>query len=165
MAADAGRGQGRRGRTPRPGRSPGLPSQVAAGNGPQQRTRRGRPPQAAALQGESRARLRVPPEGLGPCEEAPGWPVLATPVGPEGGTDAALLQASQEPHSPVDPGCRWSKHPAARRPVGLEKPARLAAWALRTVGGVLVAAVIPRQVRLSRRDQHQPHGQLGPGCR
>ena len=45
-----GRGQGRRGRTPRPWRYHGLHSQVEAVSVPQKRTRRGRPPQAEAPQ-------------------------------------------------------------------------------------------------------------------
>jgi hypothetical protein len=154
---------GRRGRTPRPWRSPGLPSQVDAVHVPPQRTRRGRPPQAEGPQGESGSRLRGPPEALGPAEEAPGWPVLATLVGPEGGTDAEGLQADQEQHRTVAPGLRWSKNPAAIRPVRLAQPARMAAVALLTVGGWRVSAVRQRQVRLSLR-AHTPHipGKQGP---
>jgi hypothetical protein len=53
---------------------------------------------------------------------------------------------------------RWSKHPAAMAPVGLEKPERIAAWAMLTVLGLLVYRVIQRQVRLSRctHDQQLP---------
>src|SRR5262249_11197621 len=93
MAAYAGRGQGRRGRQPRPGRDPGRRYQVEAVRVPHTRTRRGRPPKAEVPQGEVRSRLRGHPEALGPAEDTPGWTVLATPVGPAGCTDAELLQA------------------------------------------------------------------------
>src|SRR5512132_2956593 len=73
IAEYAGRGQGRRGRKPRPWRYHVLHYQV-----------------------ESCYRLRVHPEALVPSEEAHGWTVLATTVGPEGCTDAELLQAYQE---------------------------------------------------------------------
>jgi hypothetical protein len=93
LAADEGRGPGRRGRHPRPGRSHGLHYPGEAVSVPQQRTRRGRPPTAEAPPVEVRSRLRVQPEALGPAEAAHGWTVLATTVGPEGGTAAELLQA------------------------------------------------------------------------
>jgi hypothetical protein len=69
-------------------------------------------------------------------------------VGPEGCTDAELLQAYQEQHITVEPGFHWIKNPAAISPVWLEKPARIAALAMLTVVGLLVYAVIQRQVRL-----------------
>jgi transposase len=59
-----------------------------------------------------------------------------------------MLQAYQEQHITVEPGFRWLKNPAAISPVWLEKPERIAALALRTVVGLLVYAVIQRQVRL-----------------
>jgi len=40
-----------------------------------------------------RYRLVVPPEALVPSADAHGWTVLATPVRPEGCTDAELRQA------------------------------------------------------------------------
>jgi hypothetical protein len=158
MAEDDGRGQGRRGRTPRPWRSPVLHSRVEASRVPQKRTRRGRPSQAEAPQGEGRARLIVAPEALVPSEDVHGWTVLATTRQPAGCPDAARLQAEQAQHSPVEPGVRWLKNPAAISPVWREQPARIAAWAMLTVVGVLVSAVIPRQVRLSLRahDRHIP---------
>jgi hypothetical protein len=55
----------------------------------------------------------------------------------------------------VDPGCRWIKNSAAISPVWLEKPERIAALAMFTVVGLLVYAVIQRQVRLSLRDHNQ----------
>jgi transposase len=63
-----------------------------------------------------------------------------------------MLQAYQEHHITVEPGFRWIKHPAAISPVWLEKPERIAALAMLTVVGLLVYAVIQRQVRLSLRD-------------
>src|SRR5438874_10692042 len=147
-----GRGQGWRGRTPRPWRYHGLHSQVEAVSVPQKRTRRGRPPKAEAPQVAVRYRLVVPPEALVPSEDAHGWTVLAITVRPEGCTDTELLQAYQEQHITVEPGCRWIKNPAAISPVWLEKPERIAALAMLTVVGLLVYAVIQRQVRLSLRE-------------
>lgn len=163
IAEYEGRGQGRRGRQPRPWRYHGLHYQVEAVSVPQKRTRRGRPPKAEAPQVEVRYRLRVHPEALVPSEDAHGWTVLATTVGPEGCTDAELLQAYQEQHITVEPGFRWIKNPAAISPVWLEKPARIAALAMLTVVGLLVYAVIQRQVRLYLRvhDQRVP-GNKGP---
>jgi sterol desaturase/sphingolipid hydroxylase (fatty acid hydroxylase superfamily) len=63
----------------------------------------------------------------------------------------------------VEPGCRWIKNPAAISPVWREKPARIAALAMLTVVGLLVYAVIQRQVRLSLRDhERQIPGNKGP---
>jgi hypothetical protein len=103
------------------------------------------------------------PEALVPPEDAHGWTVLATTVGPEGCTDAEMLQAYQEQHITVEPGFRWIKNPAAISPVWLEKPARIAALAMLKVVGLLVYAVIQQQVRLSLRD-HDRHipGNKGP---
>ena len=159
----AGRGQGRRGRKPRLWRYHTLHSQVDAVSSPKKRTRRGRPPKAEAPEVEVRYRLVVPPEALVPPEDAYGWTVLATTVGPEVCTDAEMLQAYQEQHITVEPGFRWIKHPAAISPVWLEKPARIAALARLTVVGLLVYAVIQQQVRLYLRehDRHIP-GNKGP---
>jgi len=132
-----GRGQGRRGRKPRPWRYQVLHYRVEAVNVPKKRTRRGRPPKAAAPQVEVRYRRVVPPEALVPSEDAHGWTVLATTMPPEGCTDAEMRQAYQEQHSTVEPGCRWIKHPAAIRPVWLEKPERMAAFARLMVVGLL----------------------------
>jgi transposase len=143
-----GRGQGRRGRKPRPWRYHVLHYRVEAVGVPQKRTRRGRPPKSEAPQVEVRYRLVVHPEALVPSEDAHGWTVLATTVRPEGCTDAELLQAYQEQHITVEPGFRWIKNPAAISPVWLEKPERIAALAMLTVVGLLVYAVIQRQVRL-----------------
>jgi len=150
MAEDEGRGQGRRGRQPRPWRYQVRHEQGEAGRVPRKRTRRGRPPKAEAPQVEGRSRLVVPPEALVPSADAHGWTVLATTLPPEGCTDTELLQAYQAQHSPVAPGFRWSKPPAAISPVWLETPARIAAVAMLTVVGLLVSAVLQRPRRASQ---------------
>ncbi len=159
----AGRGQGRRGRTPRLWRYHVLHYQVEAVSTPKKRPRRGRPPKAEAPQVEVRYRLHVHPEALLPSEDAHGWTVLATTLRSEECTDVEMLQAYQEQHITVEPGFRWIKNPAAISPVWLEKPERIAALAMLTVVGLLVYAVIQRQVRLYLRDhdQHIP-GNKGP---
>jgi hypothetical protein len=158
-----GRGQGRRGRTPRLWRYHALHYRVEAVSSPKKRTRRGRPPKAEAPQVEVRYRLVVHPEALVPPEDAHGWTVLATTVQPEVCTDVEMLQAYQEQHITVEPGFRWIKNPAAISPVWLEKPERIAALAMLTVVGLLVYAVIQRQVRLYLRDPHQRvPGNKGP---
>src|SRR5262245_16716147 len=159
IAEYEGRGQGRRGRKPRPWRYHVLHYRVEAVNVPQKRPRRGRPPKAEAPQVEARYRLGVRPEVVIPSEDTHGWTVLATTVGPEKCTDTEMLQAYQEQHITVEPGFRWIKHPAAISPVWLEKPERIAALAMLTVVGLLVYAVIQRQVRLYLRD----HDQQVPG--
>jgi transposase len=88
-------------------------------------------------------------------EEDNGWAVLATTVPTEACADAEILQVYQEQNTTVEPGFRWSKHPAAIAPVWLEKPERIAALARRTVLGLLVYSVLQRQVRLSLRT-HDP---------
>ena len=100
----------------------------------------------------------VHPEALGPSQDAPGWTVLATTVPPAVGADTEMLQAYQEQKTTVEPGFRWSKHPAALSPVGLEKPERMAALAMLTVVGFLVYAVLQRPVRryLREHNQHLP---------
>jgi hypothetical protein len=155
IAEDEGRGQGRRGRTPRPWRYHGLHDRVEAVRVLNKRTRRGRPPPAEAPQVEVRYRRVVPPAVLTPAADAHGWTVLATTGQSDVCTDAALLQADQEQHSTVEPGLRWIKNPAAIAPVWLEKPARIAALAMLTVVGLLGSAVIQRQVRLYLHD-HDP---------
>src|SRR5919199_1840658 len=88
-----GRGQGRRGRKPRPWRYHNLHYQVEAVSVAQKRPRRGRPPKAEAPQVEVRSRLGVRSEAVVPSEDAPGWTVLATTVGLEKCTDVEMLQA------------------------------------------------------------------------
>ena len=159
IAEYAGRGQGRRGRKPRPWRYHVLHYQVDAVSVPKKRTRRGRPPKAEGPQVEVRYRLVVHPEVLVPSEDAHGWTVLATTVQSDVCTDVEILQAYQEQHITVEPGFRWIKNPAAIAPVWLEKPERIAALAMLTVVGLLVYAVIQRQVRLYLHD----HDQQVPG--
>src|SRR5215467_8672833 len=158
-----GRGQGRRGRTPHPWRYHALHYRVEAVHGPKKRTRRGRPPKAEVPQVEVRYRLVAHWETLVPSEEAYGWTVLVTTLRPEVCTDTEMLQAYQEQHITVEPGFRWIKNPAAISPVWLEKPERMAALAMLTVVGLLVYAVLPRQVRLSLREHdRQVPGHKGP---
>ena len=158
-----GRGQGRRGRPPRLWRYQVLHYQVEAVRTPKKRTRRGRPPKAEVPQVEVRSRLVVHPEALLPSEDAHGWTVLATTLRSEECTDIEMLQAYQEQHITVAPGVRWIKNPAASSPVWLEKPARMAALAMLTVVGLLVYAVIQRQVRRHLRDHDQQvPGNTGP---
>src|SRR5262249_60928432 len=122
-----GRGQGRRGRTPRPWRSHVLHYHGEAVSTPKKRPRRGRPPKAEAPQVEVRSRLVVHPEALLPAEDAHGWTVLATTLRSEACTDVERLQAYQEQHITVEPGFRWIKHPAAITPVWPEKTPRISA--------------------------------------
>ena len=110
-----------------------------------------------------RSRLRVHVDALVLAPEAPGWTVLATTVAPEVCTDTELRQAYQEQQTTVEPGCRWIKNPAASSPVWLEQPARIAAFAMLTVVGLLVYAFIQRPVRLSlRAHDKQVPGNKGP---
>jgi transposase len=155
----AGRGQGRRGRRPRlwqyhAVRYGGAPETRRA-----RRTRRGRPANTESPPTETCYRLVVEVEALDRAQEENGWTVLATTVPPEGCSDAEILHAYQEQHTSVEPGFRWIKNPAAISPVWLEKPERIAALAMLTVLGLLVYAVIQRQVRLYLHT----HGQRLPG--
>jgi transposase len=158
-----GRGQGRRGRKPHPWRYHALHYRIEAVSAPQKRTRRGRPPKTERPPVEVRYCLHVSSEAVVPAEDAHGWTVLATTLRPEACTDTEMLQAYQEQHITVEPGFRWIKNPAAISPVWLEKPERIAALAMLTVVGLLVYAVIQRQVRLYLRDQaRQIPGNKGP---
>jgi transposase len=94
-------------------------------------------------------------EAVARAEDENGWTVLATTIGGEACTDAEIFQAYHDQHSAVEPGFRWIKNPAAIAPVWLEKPERIAALAMRTVVGLLVYALIQRQVRLYLHDQRQ----------
>jgi transposase len=159
IAEYEGSGQGRRGRRPRPWRYHALHYRVEAVKQRQKRTQRGRPPKTELPQDSVRYRLRIEVEAHVPSADTHGWTVLATTVGAESCTDAELLQAYQEQHTSVEPGFRWIKNPAAISPVWLEKPERIAALAMLTVVGLLVYAVIQRQVRLYLR----AHAQRLPG--
>jgi len=136
VAEYEGRGQGRRGRKPRPWRYHALHYRVEAVSVPKKRTCRGRPSKAEAPQVELRYRLVVHPEALVPSQDAHGWTVLATTVPPEVCADTEMLQAYQEQNTTVEPGFRWIKNPAAISPVWLEKPERIAALAMLTVVGL-----------------------------
>src|SRR5215468_2051451 len=166
IAEYEGRGQGRRGRKPRPWRYHALHYRVEAVTQRQKRTQRGRPPKTELPQDTVRYRLRIEVEAHVPSADTQGWTVLATTVGAESCPDAELLQAYQEQNTSVEPGFRWIKNPAAISPVWLEKPARIAALAMLTVVGLLVYALIQRQVRLylCEHDQQIP-GNKGPTAR
>ena len=166
IAEYEGRGQGRRGRKPRPWRYHALHYRVEAVTPRQKRTQRGRPPKTELPQETVRYRLRIEVEAHVPSADTQGWTVLATTVGAESCPDAELLQAYQEQYTSVEPGFRWIKNPAAISPVWLEKPARIAALAMLTVVGLLVYALIQRQVRLylCEHDQQIP-GNKGPTAR
>jgi len=143
-----GRGQGRRGRRPRPWRYHTIRYGIVAESRPTRRTRRGRPATMDPPRTESGYHVVVEVEVLSNPEEDNGWTVLATTVRPEGGTDTEILQAYHDQNTTVEPGFRWIKNPAAIAPVWLEKPERIAALAMLTVLGLLVYSVIQGQVRL-----------------
>jgi hypothetical protein len=123
------------------------------------RPRRGRPAKTAPSLTEAGYRWVGEVEARSNPEETNGWTVLAPTVRSEEGPEADIFQAYQEQNTPVAPGFRWSKNPAAMSPVWREKPERIAALAMRSVIGLLVYTVIQRQVRLSLRT----HGQQIPG--
>jgi transposase len=154
-----GRGQGRRGRRPRPWRYHVVRYRMVADTRRTRRARRGRPAKTDPAPTEAGYRLVVEVEVLRHPEEDNGWTVLATTVRPEEGTDTEILQAYQDQTTTVEPGFRWIKNPAAIAPVWLEKPERIAALAMLTVIGLLVSSLIQRQVRLYL----QTHGQQVPG--
>jgi len=159
IAEYEGRGQGRRGRRPRPWRYHTLRYGIVAASRRTRRTRRGRPAKTDPPPTESGYRLVVEVDALPNTEEENGWTVLATTVRAKTCTDADILQAYQEQNTTVEPGFRWIKNPAAISPVWLEKPERIAALAMLTVLGLLVYSIIQRQVRLSLRT----HAQQIPG--
>jgi transposase len=155
MAEYEGRGQGRRGRRPRPWRYHTVRYGIVAESRRTRRARRGRPAKTDPAPTESGYRVVVEVEVLRNPEEDNGWTVLATTVHPEEGTDTEILQAYQDQTTTVEPGFRWIKNPAAIAPVWLEKPERIAALAMLTVIGLLVSSIIQRQVRLYLRNQDQ----------
>jgi transposase len=158
VAEYAGRGQGRRGRRPRPWRYHVVRYRSVADTRRTRRARRGRPAKADPPPTEAGYRLVVEVEPLANFEEDNGWTVLATTVSAEACADAEILQAYQEQNTTVEPGFRWIKNPAAISPVWLEKPERMAALAMLTVVGLLVYTVIQRHVRLHllTHDQQVP---------
>src|SRR5499433_129523 len=151
IAAYEGRGQGRRGRQPRPWRYHTLRYGIVAESRRPRRVRRGRPAKTDPAPTEAGYRLVVEVEVRRHPEEDHGWTVLATTGRPEEGTDTEILQAYQDQTTTVEPGFRWIKNPAAIAPVWLEKPERIAALAMLTVIGLLVYSIIQRQVRLYLR--------------
>src|SRR5712691_7330376 len=155
LAAYEGHGQGRRGRRPRLWRSHALRYRVETCQQRKKRARRGRPPKAEQPQAEVYYRLRVESAALERAQDEHGWFVLATTVGAAVGSDTEMLQVHQEQNTTGEPGFRWIKNPAAITPVWLEKPERIAALAMLTIVGLLVYALIQRQVRLSLRSQQQ----------
>jgi transposase len=122
------------------------------------RARRGRPAKTEPPLTETCYRLIGEVEARDKAPEENGGTVLATTVQAERWAEAEMLRTSQEQHTSVEPGVRWIKNPAAISPVWLEKPARIAAWAMLTVVGLLVDAVMQRHVRryLRPQDQHVP---------
>ena len=152
------RGPGRRGRRPQTWRYHAVRYRVVADTRRVRRAHRGRPAKTAPPPTEAGYRLVVEGEALAHHEEDNGWTVLATTVSPEVCTDTEILRAYQDQTTPVEPGFRWIKNPAAIAPVWLEKPERIAALAMLTVVGLLVYSIIQRQVRLYLRmhDQQLP---------
>jgi transposase len=159
LADYAGHGQGRRGRRPRPWRYHAVRYRVETCQQRKKRAGRGRPPKAEKPQEEIYYRLGVESAALERAKDEQGWFVLATTVGAEACADTEVLQTYQAQNTTGELGCRWINNPAAITPVWLEKPERIAALAMLTVMGLLVYALIQRQVRLSLRD----HGQHLPG--
>jgi hypothetical protein len=155
MADYEGHGPGRRGRRARLWRYHTVRYRVVPQPRRIRRPRRGRPAKTAPPAVEPCYGLVGEVEPLSRMEEDNGWTVLATPVHTEVCTDAAILEAYQEQHTTVEPGCRWIKTPAAISPVWLEKPERIAALAMLTVLGLLVYTLIQRQVRLYLHTQGQ----------
>src|SRR5712691_8133190 len=142
IAEYEGRGQGRRGRRPRPWRYHAVRYRIVADTRRTRRAHRGRPAKMAPPPMESGYRLMVEVEALANPEEDNGWTVLATTVSAAVCADAEILQAYQEQHTTVEPGFRWIKNPAAISPVWLEKPERIAALAMLTVVGLLVSRAL-----------------------
>ena len=150
-----GRGQGRRGRQPRPWRYHTVRYGIVAESRRLRRARRGRPAKTDPAPTESGYRVGLAVEVRRNPAEDNGWTVLATTVPPEAATDTEILQAYQDQTTTVEPGFRWIKNPAAIAPVWLEKPERIAALAMLTVIGLLVYSLIQRQVRLYLGSQDQ----------
>src|SRR5262245_9959379 len=151
IAEYEGRGQGRRGRRPRPWRYHTVGYPVVAETRRPRRARRGRPAKTDLPPTEGGYRVVVEVEALANPEEDNGWTVLATTVSPEVSTDTEILQAYQAQHTTVEPGFGWIKNPVAIAPVRLEKPERIAALTMLTIVGLLVYSVLQRQVRFSLR--------------
>src|SRR5499426_470200 len=102
IAAYEGRGQGHRGRRPRPWRSHTLRYGIVAASRRTHRPRRGRPAKTDPLPTEAGYRLVVEVDALPNAEEDNGWTVLATTVPATHCTDADMLRAYQEQNTPVE---------------------------------------------------------------
>jgi transposase len=159
IAEYAGSGPGRRGRRPCPWHSHTVHYQVQTEWRRKKRTRRGRPAQTEQPEDERCYRLVVGAKPLPPPVQTYGWLVLATTLRGDACGDAEIVRAYRDQTTTVEPGFRWIKNPAAISPVWLEKSARIAALAMLTVVGLLVYALIQRQVR----QYLQHHQQRVPG--
>lgn len=142
------RGAGRRGRRPRLFRYHELSYRVEPFSQSKRRTGRGRPRAGWEPQQERRYRIRVETVAIEQSQEDAGWTVLATTLSTELCSDAEILEAYHGQASSVEGGLCWIKNPAAIAPVWLDKPERIAALAMITVIGLLVYALLQRQVRL-----------------
>jgi hypothetical protein len=127
LAAYEGQRPGHRGRRPRLWRSHTVRSHSVAATRHTRRPRRGRPATLDPPPLESGSRLVVEVDALANPEEDNGWTVLATTSDAAVCPDTDILQAYQDQNTTVEPGVRWSKHPAAIAPVWREQPARIAA--------------------------------------
>jgi len=127
IAEDEPHGPGHRGRHPRPWRYPVVRYRVVAASRPLRRARRGHPAKTDSPPLEAGSRLGGEGAALAHPGEDNGWTGLATTVSAEGGAEVEVLQAYQDQNTPVEPGCRWIKKPAASPPVWLEQPERIAA--------------------------------------
>jgi transposase len=150
-----GRGTGGHGRKPGVWRYHEVSYQVEAFNQRKKRSLRGRPARDEKTEEETRYRLRAKAAPRERGEEAKGWMVLATTVSPAQCSDVQVLETYLAQSTTVEPGFRWIKNPAAITPVWLEKPERIAALAMLTVVGLLVYALIQRQVRLYLQSREQ----------
>jgi transposase len=154
MAEYAGSGQGRRGRNPCRWRYHALAYRVQPEWRRKKRPRRGRPAKGEPVDDELCYRLVVEAKALAPPVHTYGWLVLATTVDAHTSSDAEIVRAYRDQTTPVEPGFRWIKNPAAISPVWLEKPERSAALAMLTVVGLLVYGLIQRQVRQYLQQHH-----------
>ncbi len=159
IAEYAGQGPGRRGRRPCRWRSHTVQYQVQTEWQQKKRTGRGRPPKGEPVEEERVYWLQGKAKALAPPVATWGWLVLATTLSEATCSDAEIVRAYRDQTTTVEPGFRWIKNPAAISPVWLEKPERIAALAMLTVVGLLVYALIQRQVR----QYLQQHQQSIPG--
>ena len=155
IAEYEGYGSGRRGRPPCRWRSHTVQYQVQPAWQRKERPRRGRPRQGEAVEEELVYRLAVTAEALAPPVATFGWLVLATTIDEQTCGDAEIVRAYRDQTTTVEPGFRWIKTPAAISPIWLPKPEWIAALAMLTVVGLLVYALIQRQVRQYLQLHHQ----------